>query len=217
MFPLSSKFKLNDPLDSSLAIWNTTSFSRYVDELKLKSRFIAIEIPREQFHQMHQPTHRHESVFEIHRVAQCTYVNEKATMIMLFMINHCWSIDAQCYRCDGQPNDWRTDSAGGVSSYSGYWSRPIIKVNWIHHLFREHSDVTYTGSPLTLKKSLLSASGLGNLNRRYTNSLRFSYYGKEDQAVPLRERCETRYCVVCVCVFELRVGQFCLDKALNWT
>ena len=66
---------------------------------------------------------------------------------MLFMIHHCWSIDAQCYRCDGQPNDWRTDSAGGVSSYSGYWSRPIIKVNWIHHLFREHSDVTYTGSP----------------------------------------------------------------------
>ena len=216
MFPLSSKFKLNDPLDSSLAIWNTTSFSRYVDELKLKSKFIAIEIPRGQFHQMHQPTHRHESVFEIYRVAQCILMKRQQWLCYLFMINHCRSFYAQCYRCDGQPNDWRTDSAGGVSSYSGYWSRPIIKVNWIHHFFREHSDVTYTGSPLTLKKSLLSASGLGNLNRRYTNSLRFSYYGREDQSVPLRKRCETRYCVVCVCVFELRVSQFCLDKALNW-
>ena len=86
MFPLSSKFKLNDPLDSSLAIWTTTSFSRYVDELKLKSKFIAIEIPRQQFHQMHQPTHRHESVFEIYRVAQCLLMKRQQLLCYLWLI-----------------------------------------------------------------------------------------------------------------------------------
>ena len=142
MFPLSSKFKLNDPLDSSLAIWTTTSFSRYVDELKLKSKFIAIEIPTQQFHQMHQPTHRHESVFEIYRVAQCILMKRQQWLCYLWLIiallEH-WCPGLQVWWTTEWLKDWLSC---GVSSYSEYWSRSIIKVNWIHHFFREQSDVT---------------------------------------------------------------------------